>query len=116
MTICHICKKEQDWYDWQSHKTHLALEKKTIQDDLIHTDQYDNKRKLIFCDDCWNKIVLAIPIIMLKDSYIIQNIMLRFKLKRKNIKAYPELIKSYREQIRIKRLLKSKKHENIKTS
>jgi hypothetical protein len=52
----------------------------------------------------------------LTDTYIVQNIHYAYGLDYKTIRQHPELIESYRQQIKIKRLLKQKKDENIKTS
>lgn len=50
------------------------------------------------------------------DLYIISLIQKAYGLKRQNIKKNSELIESHHMYIKIKRLLKSKKDENIKTS
>lgn len=52
----------------------------------------------------------------LLDSYIIERLHDIIKIDFKVIKQYPELIENYRQQMRVKRLLKSRKDENIKTS
>ena len=52
----------------------------------------------------------------LKDSYIIDLIQNTVGLSRKEIRYHPYLIESYRVQIKVNRLLKQKKNENIKTS
>lgn len=52
----------------------------------------------------------------LLDSYIIARIKNEFKMEHKIIKENPELIENYRQQIKVKRLLKQKKHENAEAS
>lgn len=52
----------------------------------------------------------------LRTSYIVWIIHQSFpELTNSEIRKYPELIESYRQQIKIKRLLKQKKNENTKT-
>lgn len=54
----------------------------------------------------------------LSECYMVKTLKTRFGISRKTIRQYPELIESYRMQIKTKRLLKNKRHEreNIKTS
>jgi len=52
----------------------------------------------------------------LPDYYIVQKIQASTKLNPKTIRLYPDLIKSYRQQIKMKRLLKQKKNESNETS
>ena len=51
----------------------------------------------------------------LTDNYIEGVMRLTTKLNLKTIRQHPELIENYRQQIKIKRLLKQKKNENTKT-
>jgi hypothetical protein len=53
---------------------------------------------------------------VLGNSYIIKRINQTTKLKRDTIKQNPDLIENWKQQIKVKRLLKQKKDENIKTS
>jgi hypothetical protein len=50
------------------------------------------------------------------DNYIIQIIVRNYKISQDIVKQHPELIENWRQQIKIKRLLKQKKHEDIKAS
>ena len=52
----------------------------------------------------------------LNESYILARIRSNTGLSIKTAKQHPELIENFRQQILIKRLIKSKKNENIKTS
>jgi len=52
----------------------------------------------------------------LHDQYVCKVLYNVFGISTAMAKEHPELIESYREQIRIRRLLKSKKDENTKTS
>jgi hypothetical protein len=52
----------------------------------------------------------------LKDTYMINIMMAVLNLSRKTLYQHPELIENYRQQIKVKRLLKQKKHENFETS
>jgi hypothetical protein len=52
----------------------------------------------------------------LKDIYVIRGIHSFTGMKFKIIRQHPELIESWRQQIKVKRLLKQKKNENISTS
>jgi hypothetical protein len=52
----------------------------------------------------------------LDDQYIIACIKQNYRLERETIKEYPEFIESYRQQIKVKRLIKTKKDESTKTS
>lgn len=45
----------------------------------------------------------------LQDCYLINHLCRDFRLTAKDIRQHPELIENYRQQIKIKRLLKSKK-------
>jgi hypothetical protein len=53
---------------------------------------------------------------MLGKSYIIKRINQTTKLSRDTIKQHPEFIENWKQQIKIKRLLNSKRNENITTS
>lgn len=52
----------------------------------------------------------------LTDRYVIHIISHTKGIPEKTIRKYPELIESYRQQIKLKRLLKQKKNENNETS
>jgi len=52
----------------------------------------------------------------LPDRYVINCIRNRIKISPATLRNYPELIEEWRQQIKVKRLLKSKKDENTETS
>jgi hypothetical protein len=54
-------------------------------------------------------------IIPISDKYIIEQLRVRFGISRQVSRQYPELIENYRQQIKLKRLIKTKKDENTKT-
>ena len=52
----------------------------------------------------------------LRDTYVKDQIRRVFSIPTKTIYEYPDLIENYRQQIKVKRLLKTKKDESNETS
>lgn len=89
----------------QYHKEHREQERQYCKE---WKEQNKDKRYL--------KNRHKIEVADLTNDYLLNCIKRTYDLSREVLKQHPDLIESYRLQIKIKRLLKQKRHENIKTS
>lgn len=97
---------------WSKYKEREGIKEKKRDYDLIYAKQYrqtDNYKRSL--PDKMNKNKER-NVLKISDAYIGAILRLSVKI----IKPFPEFIESKRAEIKIKRLIKTKKNENIKAS
>jgi hypothetical protein len=125
---CLICGKEEFYDQFQSRE--VGGDRRAFEYRVI--DDYSSNKfsficpsgrvciypslVVVFCRDCFNHLKTQRESIFLSDRYILNSIQQRININGIILKQHTELIQSYREQIKVKRLLKQKKHESIKAS